>query len=202
MQRRLRVATPSDAASIRTIYAPYCESTPISFEETPPTEAELAGRIERTLERYPWLVCELDGAVVGYAYAGPLRTYDAYEWVVELSVYVADRAQGTGVGRALYASLFAILERQGVRDAYAVTAVPNPGTEAFHDSLGFELLATFPAIGYSNGDWRDVRWWRKPLVEKTPDPDPIAPFSALLEAGGDGGIDDLVRVGEAHLEAA
>ncbi|WP_049929085.1 GNAT family N-acetyltransferase [Halopiger goleimassiliensis] len=177
--QRVRVAEPSDAGAIRDIYAPFCESSAVTFEETPPTEAELVERIESTLETYPWLVCEREGEVVGYAYASKLRKRRAYQWVVELSVYVAADARGTGVGRVLYESLFDVLERQGVCDAYAVTTLPNPATVAFHERLGFDRVVDFPAMGYTEGDWHDVAWWRRSIHEKADDPEPITPFSEL-----------------------
>ncbi|WP_408959884.1 N-acetyltransferase family protein [Natrinema sp. 74] len=194
---RIRVATPADAAAVRDIYAPFCESTAVTFEEATPTEAELADRIGSTLESHPWLVCETDDEVVGYTYAGPLRKRRAYEWVVELSIYVAESARRSGIGRALYESLFAVLERQGIRDAYAVTTVPNPETERFHERLGFERLVDFPGIGYADDEWRDVAWWRRPLAEKTDDPDRPRPLPAVRE---DDDWESLVRTGEASLE--
>ena len=212
MESHVRIATPDDAGAVRDIYAPFCESTAVTFEETPPTEAEMAERIESTLEEYPWLVCERDnaerssassrtqsgdGEVVGYAYASKLRKRRAYQWTVELSVYAADDARGAGVGRALYESLFEILRRQGVRDAYAVTTVPNPESVAFHERMGFERLVDFPAMGYSNDEWRDVAWWRRSLLEKPAEPDPILPFADLREGAA---LDDLVAAGEDALE--
>lgn len=206
---RIRIARPTDARAVRDIYAPFCESSAVTFEETPPTASEMGDRIESTLETYPWLVCEASadrdgaagddsdvGTVVGYAYANRLRKRRAYQWTVELSVYVADDARGAGVGCGLYDSLFAILERQGVRDAYAVTTVPNPDTERFHERLGFERLVDFPAMGYTEGEWHDVAWWRRSLGEKTADPDPITPFPAVID---DPDWDSLVRAGADRL---
>lgn len=193
----IRVATRSDAAAVREIYAPFCESSAVTFEETPPSTDEMGARIESTLEIYPWLVCERDGTVLGYAYAGELRKRQAYQWVVELSVYVAESARGLGVGRALYESLFAILERQGVRDAYAVTTLPNPATVRFHDRLDFERVVKFPAMGYTDGDWHDVAWWRRRLGEKTDEPEPLTPFP---EVRADPEFESLLRVGEAVRE--
>ncbi|SEQ84671.1 GNAT family N-acetyltransferase [Natrinema salaciae] len=194
---RIRVATPADAAAVRDIYAPFCESTAVTFEETAPSEAEIVDRIESTLERHPWLVCELDGDVAGYAYAGPLRKRRAYEWVVECSIYVADSARRTGVGRGLYESLFAILERQEIRDVYAVTTVPNPETERFHEGMGFERLVDFPRIGYTQADWQDVAWWRRPLAAKSETPDRPRAFPAVRE---DEDWESLVRTGEDSLD--
>ena len=197
---RIRVATPADAAAVRDIYAPFCESSPVTFEERAPGEAEMADRIESTLETYPWLVCELDGRIVGYAYASRLRKRRAYQWTVELSVYVAESARQSGVGRALYESLFAVLERQGVRDGYAVTTVPNPETERFHERLGFERCVDFPAIGYTEGEWHDVVWWRRPIGEKTAEPEPITPLPALRARIDDADWERLVRTGADALE--
>ncbi|ELY79217.1 GNAT family N-acetyltransferase [Natrinema gari] len=195
----IRVATREDAAAVRDIYAPFCESTAITFEETTPSETELADRIASTLERHPWLVCEVDDDIVGYAYAGPLRKRRAYEWVVELSVYVADSARRMGVGRALYESLFAVLERQGIRDGYAVTTVPNPETERFHERMGFERLVDFPAIGYTQAEWQDVAWWQRALAEKTDSPERPRPFPAVR---ADDDWDTLIRTGADSLELA
>ena len=194
---RIRVPTQSDAKAIRDIYAPFCESSAVTFEETPPTEAEMAERIESTLETYPWLVCELEGEVVGYAYASRLRKRRAYQWTVELSVYVAKSTRRAGVGRALYESLFAVLEHQGVCDAYAVTTVPNSQTEHFHERLGFERVVDFPAMGYIEDEWYDVAWWRRQLGEKADDPDPIRPFSTIRTSDG---ISSLIRAGGDVLE--
>ncbi|NKE35086.1 N-acetyltransferase [Natronococcus sp. JC468] len=196
-ESRIRVATPADAPAVREIYAPFCESTAVTFEETPPTEDELADRIASTLEDHPWLVCERAGEVVGYAYAGPLRKRRAYQWVVELSVYVAEGARRAGVGEALYESLFAVLERQGIRDAYAVTTVPNPSTVGFHERLGFERLVDFPAIGYAEDEWRDVAWWRRSIGEKRSDPNPIRPFPSVRE---DDDFEALLATGIERLE--
>ncbi|MFA9425651.1 N-acetyltransferase family protein [Natronorubrum sp. A-ect3] len=194
---RIRIAEPGDADAVREIYAPFCDSTAVTFEETPPTETEMAERIDSTLERYPWLVCEHAGEVVGYAYAGPLRKRRAYEWVVELSVYVADGVRQSGVGQSLYASLFAILERQGYCDAYTVTTLPNPATVRFHERLGFERVADFPAMGYTQDAWHDVAWWRRPIAEKEAAPDRPTPLSAVRESPD---WDALVQTGMDHLE--
>ncbi|MFC4540998.1 GNAT family N-acetyltransferase [Halosolutus amylolyticus] len=199
MSHRIRIASPDDAAAVREIYAPFCESSSVTFEEDAPTAAEMADRIESTLETHPWLVCERDGAVVGYAYAGPLRKRRAYGWLVELSVYVSTDARRSGVGRALYESLFAILERQGFLDAYAVTTLPNPATVRFHERLGFERVVDFPAMGYTQDAWHDVAWWRRSIAEKPADPDRPTAFAALRDDSADS-LASLVAAGEDELE--
>ncbi|WP_226010713.1 GNAT family N-acetyltransferase [Halomicrobium salinisoli] len=196
MDRQLRPATPADAAAIRDIYAPFVESTAVTFEVEPPTVDETADRIESTLERYPWLVCEAAGDVVGYAAASRLRSKGAYQWTVELSVYVAEGSRQSGVGTALYESLFALLARQGFCDAYAATTLPNPATEALHERTGFEPVGTFPAVGYKGGEWRDVRWWHRQLRERPADPDPPTPLPDL----NDDAVDAALDVGRSSLD--
>ncbi len=195
---RLRIATPSDGAAVRSIYAPFCNSS-VTFEETQPTVDEMADRIESTLKTHPWLVCEREDEVVGYAYASPLRKRRAYEWTVECSVYVARDARRSGVGTALYEALFAVLERQGFLDAYAVTTLPNPETVGFHERLGFDRVVDFPAMGYTQEAWHDVCWWRRSIASKPADPDRPIPFADLRE-DDDVDIEALVQRGEPVLD--
>ena len=133
----IRLATARDAAPVAAIYAPNVTETVISFESEPPDEASMRRRIEATLGRYPWLVCERWGRVLGYAYAGAHGSRAAYRWSVDVSVYVHAEAHRTGVGRALYASLFAALRLQGFYNAYAGATLPNPASVGLHEAMGF-----------------------------------------------------------------
>lgn len=197
MDGSIRVATPADGEAVRSIFAPFVESTAISFEVEPPTVSEMADRIETTVRTHPWLVCEVEGGVVGYAAAGALRSSPPYEWTVELSIYVDERARRSGVGRALYASLFAVLELQGYRNAYAVTTLPNPASVGFHERMGFEPVGLFPEVGYKQGQWYDVRWWHRAIGEKLADPRRPTPLSELR---GDPRMEKALAVGEQHLD--
>ena len=105
----LRLARPDDAPGILAIYAPYCESTSVSFEAVAPSEKQIRERIDRITGHYPWLVGEIEGEVAGYVYASQHRERAAYRWTVDVAVYVATQHQGQSLGRALYTSLFAIL---------------------------------------------------------------------------------------------
>src|SRR5205807_8006626 len=128
MTDAIRLAVETDAAAVAAIYRPIVESTTISFETEAPDEAEVRRRISETLTAYPWLVCERDGQIGGYAYATQHRVRNAYRWSVDTSVYVhADFRRG-GVGQQLYRSLFAILTTQGFFNAFAGIALPNPAS--------------------------------------------------------------------------
>ena len=192
----IRLATVEDADAVRAIYAPCVEDTPISFEYDPPTAAEMGRRIETTTGTHPWLVCVLDGSVVGYAYAGPFSARAAYRWTVEVSTYVDADHRGRGVGRALYESLLAVLTRQGFVEAYAGVALPNEASVALHESVGFVHHTTYPDVGYKLGAWHDVGWWRRPLQDRPDDPDPPLSIEA---ARGRPWWDGAVSTGEADL---
>jgi len=172
----IRLATADDAAQIAAIYRPFCLDSCVSFETEAPDGAEMAARIERINRRYAWLVDAEAGVVRGYAYASPHRERAAYRWAVEVTAYVHDGHRGRGVGRALYTDLFGRLRQQGLFKAYAGILVPNPGSQAFHESMGFTLVGIYRKIGYKLGAWRDVGWWQLALQPQTDSPaDPRPP---------------------------
>ena len=178
----IRLATGGDAGPVAAIYAPNVTGTIISFESEPPDADEMRRRIEGTLERYPWLVCERRGRVLGYAYAGPHGSRTAYQWSVDVSVYVDGGSHRMGVGRALYASLFAALTLQGFYNAYAGATLPNPASVGLHESVGFQPVGIYHGVGYKMGAWHDVGWWHLPLREKVADPDPPTDLPSILDS--------------------
>ena len=175
----VRIAQPSDAAALAAIYAPHVERSATSFELDAPSAEDMAGRIQKTLERYPWLVAEVDGEVAGYAYATEHRTRRAYQWGVGVSVYVDDKVQGRGVGRTLYTRLFELLRWQGFYTAYAAITLPNPASVGLHEAFGFVAVGVFPNAGFKLGAWHDVGWWRFVLQPVIADPSPPTPFPNL-----------------------
>jgi L-amino acid N-acyltransferase YncA len=173
----IRHADPArDAAGCAAVYEPYVTDTAISFELTPPAPDELAERIERTARTHPWLVAELDGEVVGFAYGSPHRERAAYRWAADVSVYLAARAQRRGIGRRLYETLFELLERQGVRTVCAGITLPNEASVGLHETLGLTLVGVYRNIGFKHGAWYDVGWWQRQLQPAVPaPPEPTAP---------------------------
>jgi L-amino acid N-acyltransferase YncA len=157
---RLRFAVAEDAAAIADIYAPYVRNTTISFELEPPSADEMAERMAVIGRFHPYLVLELDGRVHAYAYASRLRARPAYDWVAESSIYVAETSVDRGLGRPLYRALLDLLALQGIWWVYGGVALPNPGSQRFHQALGFSRLGSFPEVGYKLGTWCDVEWWR------------------------------------------
>mgnify|MGYP003461481058 CR=1 FL=1 len=163
--RTIQIAKPADAGGILAIYAPYIENTSFTFETEVPSIDAFAERIDHYLQNWPWLICEAEGKIAGYAYASGYRERVAYQWSVECSVYVHDDYLRAGVAGALYAALFEILKKQGFRNVYAVINLPNERSVAFHESCGFRYFATYEQVGYKLGQWKNVGWWRLVLNE-------------------------------------
>ena len=160
----IRAVRPEDASGIAAIYAPYVTETPISFELVAPTTAEIQRRIEEHPAPHPWLVCERDGEVLGYAYASPHRAREAYRWSVDVSAYVRKGATRQGIGRSLYEALIPRLRELGFANAFAGIALPNAASVALHEGAGFAHLGTYRRVGYKLGAWHDVGWWQLMLA--------------------------------------
>lgn len=157
---RIRDAGSQDAASCAAIYRPHVTDSWVSFEIIPPDAAEMARRIASYGESHGWLVAEENGVVVGYAYASPHRTREAYQTSVDVGAYVAHGAHGRGIGRSLYAALLAGLRQRGFHAAYAGIAIPNASSEGLHRAMGFVPVGIYREVGWKMGGWRDVGWWQ------------------------------------------
>ncbi|MPZ54605.1 MAG: GNAT family N-acetyltransferase [Acidimicrobiia bacterium] len=176
----IRLATPNDGAVIAEIYRPFVEGTAISFETTPPDAAEMSHRISTGMATHPWLVAESEADIIGYAYAQPHRIRPAYQWSVDVSVYVTSGQRRSGVATTLYDVLLESLKSLGFRMAFAGIALPNDASIGFHRRLGFELVGTYPSVGYKLGEWRDVTWLSRKLGDTTMPPDPPIRLSVAI----------------------
>jgi phosphinothricin acetyltransferase len=168
---KIRIARADDAEKLLKIYSPYIEKTAITFEYAPPTEAEFRARIEKTLARFPYLVAESGGAIVGYAYAGYYIPRAACDHACEVSIYLSEGARGKGIGEALYSALFGILARQNITNIYASVAFAEAEDEylthasaRFHTRMGFSEIGRFRACGYKFGRWYDLLWFEKTIA--------------------------------------
>jgi L-amino acid N-acyltransferase YncA len=171
MKPAVRLATAQDAAAIASIYRPFVESTIVSFELDPPGEREMGERINTTLPRYPWLVCEMDRQIAGYAYATAHRTRLAYQWSVDTAVYLRPEWHRRGIGRRLYRSLIQLLIAQGYCNAYAGITLPNAASVGLHEAVGFRPLTVYHQVGYKLGAWHDVGWWQLQLAPHAANPE-------------------------------
>jgi phosphinothricin acetyltransferase len=180
---KIRVATPEDAAAVLAIYAPIVRDTPISFEEQPPSVAEMQARIEAHLACLPWLVGEGEaGQIDGYVYAAPHAERAAYRWSVDVTVYVREDCRRQGVGRRLYARLFALLADLGYHQAFAGITLPNAGSVGLHEAMGFSPVARYHAVGFKLGRWHDVGYWQRELRAPAGAPPKPRVFDAAMFA--------------------
>ena len=166
----IRAADLSDAAGIAAVYAPYVVETAVSFEEVPPTAAEMATRMTPEL---PWLVATAGEEVVGFAYASPHRSRAAYRWAVDVSVYLDASVHGRGLSRGLYAALLPIVTRLGYVRAFAGVTLPNDASVGLHEAMGFTAVGVYREVGFKLGSWRDVGWYQ--LALHSPPQDPAEP---------------------------
>ena len=161
----IRLATAQDSERLLEIYGPFVQHTAVSFEYSVPEEGEFKRRMETVLEKLPWLVCEMEGVIVGYAYASMHKARAAYQWSVDSSVYVDPRYHGKHIGTALYTALFDIVRLLGYYNVYAGVALPNAKSEGLHEAFGFVPIGVFHHVGYKLGAWHDVKRFELALAE-------------------------------------
>jgi len=161
----VRNASEADVPAIAAIYAAEVRDFVNTYEYDAPDEAEMRGRMRNVLAGgYPYIVAELGGQVVGYAYASSFRSRAAYRWVVENSVYVAAGRQGKGIGAALLQKLIAECEARGFRQMVAVIGeAGNTASIRLHERFGFRHVGTFPGIAWKHDRWLDTVFMQRAL---------------------------------------
>lgn len=166
----IRFATPADAEALVAIYTPYILKTAITYEYEIPSATEFAERIRTYSAKYPYLIAELDGTPVGYAYACPLGSRPAFDWSVETAIYIREDCKGGGLGKALYEKLEAILQVMGIRTMTAAVATVDHDDPyltdtsiRFHLRMGYTPVGTFHNAGCKFGRWYDLTWLEKSI---------------------------------------
>ena len=160
----IRDVVSDDAPALASIYAHHVLHGIASYETKPPSEDEMRTRLERVREaRWPWLIAELGGSVVGFAYATQMRDRPAYRHTAEDSVYVAAEYARRGIGRALLAELIARTEARGFRQLIAVIGGAEPASIALHAALGFRHVGRIEAAGRKHGRWLDSVYMQRAL---------------------------------------
>ncbi len=178
---KIRFVRPEDAAALLEIYRPYVEETAISFEYDTPTLEEFSARIARISEKYPYLVAEADGQLLGYAYAGAFVGRAAYRWSAESTIYLKQSVRKQGVGRKLYEALEQVLRAMHIYNLNACIGLPevedahltNNSVE-FHAHMGYRMVGKFTNSGYKFDTWYHMVWMEKILA-----PHPAYPIEPL-----------------------
>lgn len=178
----IRLATAADAGGMLKVYAHYVRTTANTFEYEVPAKEEFRQRIEAVIPGFPWLVCENNGEIIGYACAHKHRERTAYQWSPESTIYIAEAHHGRGLARILYETLFDILRLQGFFNVYAGVLSTNENSVAFHKAMGFEEIGLFRNIGYKLGQWHSNMWYQLHLSEHRLEPAVPVAFSEISGA--------------------
>ncbi|MBL1230600.1 N-acetyltransferase [Enterococcus sp. BWB1-3] len=174
---KIRLISPGDIEAVLSIYSQYID-TPITCEYALPSKNEFTQRINSFTTTYPYLVCEEEGKIIGYAYAHRHMERKAYEWNAELSIYLDKEQTAKGVGMQLYTILISILKKQGIKTVIGGVTLPNRKSQQLHEKLGFEQMGIYHNNAFKNGQWFDVAWYEKQLGPYTT-PEPIIPITNL-----------------------
>lgn len=166
-QCSIRSASVDDSAAIAEIYEHWVRETVVSFETEAPNPAEIARRLGNAAARHPWLVAEVEGQIVGYAYATAWKGRPAYDGSVESTIYLASGQEGRGLGFELYKALLKRLWEAGVHTVLGGIALPNPASVALHEKLGFTKVAHLRELGFKHGGWVDVGYWQLVFRDET-----------------------------------
>ena len=159
----VRPCEEQDMPAICEIYNYYIKNTTITFEEDELDVYAIKARVEAYTKSFPWLVCEVDGSVVGYAYATKWKERAAYRKSLEVTVYVKHSLGGKGYGKALYSVLLNSLNNLDCHVILAGIALPNEASIGLHEHFGFKKVAHFPEVGFKFGKWVDVGYWQRNL---------------------------------------
>ena len=163
MATEIRMANRTDAAAIAAIYNWYIANTVITFEEDPVTEQDMQLRIDRADNENPWLVMLEGDELVGYAYAVPWKARAAYRYSKETTVYVHRDYFGHGRGTQLMHSLIDEISKTPIHVLIAGIALPNEGSVALHEKLGFRKIGQFEEVGCKFNKPVDVGYWQLTL---------------------------------------
>lgn len=178
---KVRMACLEDAAEIYKIYEPYILNTVITFEYDKVPLEIFENRMKSIMNKFPWLVCEIDGRIAGYAYCSPHLERAAFGWDCECSVYLNEDYHKMGIGTALYNSLFRIIEKQGYYNIYSLICVPHDSSVALHKKYGFEEIGTYYNTAYKHGSWRHLLVMEKRLRDKFEEPKPVTSIGEIDE---------------------
>ncbi len=153
MDAVIRPATADDCGAVAAIFGYYVTNSVVTFEVTPPTVERCRGTLADVTGRgLPYLVCEQDGRVAGYAYAVPWRPKPAYRHTVEDVIYFAPEYTGRGLGRQLLGALQRECARAGLEQMIAVIADSgNPASAALHRACGFTEAGRLRGVGRKHG---------------------------------------------------
>jgi len=191
----VRLARPEDAAQVAEVYAAYVQDTTAALETDPPTVEEIEARIicVSSMMNYPFLVCALDGKIVGYAYAHRRYEEAAFDWGVFISTYAS--LSGLGISRALLEALEEILRAMGIVNIYAL-ALHNAKSQYFHLARGFSEVGRLREAVHKGGKWRDLAYYEKAIALHDENPAPPCGVGEI----GESQLEKILRRAEKSIK--
>jgi L-amino acid N-acyltransferase YncA len=144
--------TPGDWEAVRTIYIQGIRTGNATFEKTVPEWPAWDAAHLSTCR----LAARLRGEVLGWAALSPVSGRCVYAGVAEVSVYVAERARGRGVGQRLLTELIEASERHGIWTLQAGIFPENRASIQLHERCGFRIVGIREKLGSMDSRWRDV----------------------------------------------
>lgn len=182
----IRDAVLADAQRLVEIYDYYVKNTAITFEYETPSVDEFRSRMEGIMKRYPYLVIENDGKILGYAYARAFVVRAAYDWSCEMTIYLDHDERKSGMGRKLYEAMESALKKMGIINLYACIGYPEKEDEyltansaEFHEHLGYKFVGKFYKCGYKFGRWYHMIWMEKIIGKHEDDQKPIRNYTEV-----------------------
>lgn len=171
-----RLATLADAPKITEIYQYYVLNSNATFEITPPSTSEMQTRIADTLVNYPYIICEINGEIAGYAYASAHNIREAYQHNAILTAYLHKDFTGRQIGTFSLLKLIDLLKLQGICNVYSAVTSTNIASVKMHNKLDFCTCGQYEKTGKKFGEWIDVTWFHKRILE---DAQTFVPFSKI-----------------------
>jgi len=161
----IRFVEPKDAAEICGIYNFYVVNTVISFEEQAVSVSEMEKRIRDITAKYPWLVIEENGKILGYGYINEYRSRCAYRYTAEITIYLKNGEEGKGLGTELMRRIIEETRNRDIHSLISAIAIPNERSVSIHEKFGFEKIGHFKEVGFKFNHWIDVGYWELVLTK-------------------------------------
>lgn len=182
----IREVKLEDVTQLLDIYGYYVCNTAITFETQIPTKEDFIERIKSITAKYPYLVAEANGKILGYSYAHAYNTREAYDWCVEMTIYLDKDCRGAGLGKKLYEKMEECLKSMNIKNLYSCIAATNKPSKYltnasidFHKALGYEINANFKQSGYKFNEWFDMVWMEKIIGDHELNPKTVEKFKGL-----------------------
>ena len=160
---KLRFATAADLPAINEIYNHYVLHSTCTYQTEPSTDSERAAWFAAHGEKYPAIVAERHGMVVGWGSLSKFHVRAAYENTVEDSIYIQHEFCGQGLGTTLLAELLRLAKEIGHHTVMGGADSAQTASIALHKKFGFEPVGHYKEIGFKFGQWLDVIWLQKML---------------------------------------